>query len=171
MKSNRKEKFIELYTPHHDAFERFCRARVYGEMEHSDLINETLLVTFEKLDSIRNEEAFFSFICRTALNILSKKHRRQKFIGKDDRKVVTTLDFDSTPDEKADVQFLYQAISELNELEQNAILLFEIAGFSIKEIAKIEASSESAIKQRLRRGREKLRKILTLDLTSKKQQL
>lgn len=171
MKSSRKEKFIELYTPHHESFERFCRARVYGEMEHSDLMNETLIVAFEKIDQLRNEKAFFSFLCRTALNILSNKHRRQKFVGKDKQKVESTIDFDTMPDEKADVQFLYKAISQLNDSEQNAILLFEIAGFSIKEIAKIETSSESAIKQRLRRGREKLREILTVDLTSKKQQL
>lgn len=171
MKSNKKEKFIEVYSQHHESFERFCRARVYGEMEHSDLMNETLLVAFEKFESIRNKQAFFSFLCRTALNILSKKHRRQKFVGKDEQKVQSTIDFDSMPDEKADVQFLYQAISQLHEMEKNAILLFEIAGFSIKEIAKIESSSESAVKQRLKRGREKLREILTLDLTTKKQQL
>ena len=52
----KQEKFLQLYEPIHDRFERFCRARVYGkscEMEYSDLINETLLVAFEKTDTLK----------------------------------------------------------------------------------------------------------------------
>ncbi|PIZ05301.1 MAG: RNA polymerase subunit sigma-24, partial [Flavobacteriales bacterium CG_4_10_14_0_8_um_filter_32_5] len=43
------------------------------------------------------------------------------------------------------------------------IVLFEITGFSIKEIMEIQNSSESAVKQRLKRGREKLVELLTFE--------
>lgn len=54
--------FLKLYEPVHDRFERFCRARVYGEMEYTDLMNETLLLAFEKINSLKSEQAFFSFL-------------------------------------------------------------------------------------------------------------
>lgn len=45
---------------------------------------------------------------------------------------------------------------------KESIVLFEITGFSIKEIVEIQDDSVSSVKQRLRRGRERLEKILTL---------
>ena len=45
---------------------------------------------------------------------------------------------------------------------KESIVLFEITGFSIKEIVKIQDNSVSSVKQRLRRGRERLKQILTL---------
>ncbi|MFN7326423.1 MAG: RNA polymerase sigma factor, partial [Chitinophagales bacterium] len=55
-----------------------------------------------------------------------------------------------------DREWLYKALSRLPEQQREAILLFEISGFSIKEIAVLQESSESAIKQRLSRGRQQL---------------
>jgi RNA polymerase sigma factor (sigma-70 family) len=59
------------------------------------------------------------------------------------------------------VHFLHVALAQLVEEQREAIILFEIAGFSIKEIVEIQAVSQSAVKQRLKRGREKLVEILT----------
>jgi RNA polymerase sigma-70 factor (ECF subfamily) len=53
------------------------------------------------------------------------------------------------------------------EEQREAIILFEIAGFSIKEIVVIQNASESAVKQRLKRGREKLVEILTYESSLK----
>ena len=44
MIKERQKRFLALYEPNHDRFERFCRARVYGRMEYQDLINESLLI-------------------------------------------------------------------------------------------------------------------------------
>ena len=63
MIKRKQKKFLKYYEPIHDRFERFCRALVYGEMEGSDLMNETLLVAFEKFDKVNSEESFFSFLC------------------------------------------------------------------------------------------------------------
>ena len=48
-----QEKFLTLYKPIHDRFERFCRARVFGNMEYQDLMNETLLVAFKKFNTLK----------------------------------------------------------------------------------------------------------------------
>jgi RNA polymerase sigma-70 factor (ECF subfamily) len=65
------------------------------------------------------------------------------------------------------VHFLHVALAQLVDEQREAIILFEISGFSIKEIVEIQASSESAVKQRLKRGREKLVEILTYESTLK----
>jgi len=58
---------------------------------------------------------------------------------------------------------LHRALALLPEAQREALILFEISGFSIKEVAGLQAASISAVKQRLKRGREKLTEILTFE--------
>jgi RNA polymerase sigma-70 factor (ECF subfamily) len=51
---------------------------------------------------------------------------------------------------------LYKCLKELDQVTSECIILFEISGFSIKEIMGIQNSSEAAVKQRLSRGRKQL---------------
>ena len=62
MNSSKQEKFLNLYQPVHDRFEKFCRARAYSEMPYEDLINESLLVAYDKLENLLNETSFLSFL-------------------------------------------------------------------------------------------------------------
>jgi RNA polymerase sigma factor (sigma-70 family) len=61
----------------------------------------------------------------------------------------------------ADTHFLHLALSQLPVAQKECVILFEISGFKIKEIAEIQSVSEDAVKQRLKRGRERLQEILT----------
>jgi RNA polymerase sigma-70 factor (ECF subfamily) len=58
----KQEEFLSLYKPVHERFERFCRARVYGKMDFHDLINETLLVAYEKMERLKSKDAFIYFL-------------------------------------------------------------------------------------------------------------
>lgn len=153
-----------MYEPVHEQFERFCRARVYGNMEYKDLMNDTLLVAFEKLDSLRSEDAFLSFLCGISVRILSNNHQKKKEQLPESNAVFNSA-FAHASD--PDVHFLYQALAMLNEDQRESLILFEISGFSIREIAGIQNVSEDAVKQRLKRGRDKLKQILTFESSHK----
>lgn len=161
MNKKKQEEFIALYEPVHEQFERFCRARVYGDMEHGDLINETLLASFDKFETIRNKQAFLSFLFSVAIRILAKNHRKKRTSELHESQWESIMDQSIPPDISADVHYLYSALGMLSEDQREAIILFEITGFSIKEISAIQEASESAVKLRLKRGREKLRELLT----------
>jgi len=51
---------------------------------------------------------------------------------------------------------LYEQLNKLDNITRECIILFEISGFSIKEIMTILNLGESAVKQRLSRGRKQL---------------
>ena len=55
-----------------------------------------------------------------------------------------------------EIQHLYQQLDKLDTETRDCIILFEISGFSIKEIMTIQNAGESAVKQRLSRGRKQL---------------
>jgi RNA polymerase sigma-70 factor (ECF subfamily) len=59
-------------------------------------------------------------------------------------------------EEQFEIHDLYACLKELDQMTSECIILFEISGFSIKEIMGIQNSSEAAVKQRLSRGRKQL---------------
>lgn len=162
MKLSKQDQFLHFYEPVHDQFERFCRARVYGFMDYRDLMNETLLKAFEKLEELNNQDAFFSFLCGISVRILSNQNRKiQESSYSSGSKY--HVDANAKTELDAELYFLYEALSRLKSDQRECIVLFEIAGFSIKEIAEMQNAGESAIKQRLKRGREKLAGIMTYE--------
>jgi RNA polymerase sigma-70 factor (ECF subfamily) len=168
MDKSRQDSFLKLYEPVHDRFERFCRARVFGRGDYRDLMNDTLLVAFQKFETLQSEKAFLSFLFSCAVNILGNQIQKKKELA-----FQRDNDFHQLKDEKAnaqsdaDVYFLHQALSQIPYKISECLILFEISGFSIREIAEIEKTSENAVKQRLKRGREKLKAILVYESSNK----
>lgn len=162
-KSTRHIRFLALYEPVHSRFERFCRARCYGEMEPEDLINETLLLAYEKLDNLRADAAFLSFLFGISVRILANDKRKMRPESSEKIGEFGPFSTAQSPEQAADVHYLHQALAELPLEQREALILFEISGFSVKEVAEIQEVSEDAIKQRLRRGRQGLREILNYE--------
>lgn len=157
MSTQKQKEFLKLYKPIHHNFERFCRARAYGEMEYRDLINDTLLVAYQKFNMLDSEKAFLSFLFSISIRILANNRKKNHEVtGLEGREKVS----DENNESKADIYLLYEALSKLPIDQKECIILFEISGFSIKEIAALSEASESAIKKRLTRGREGLKQLL-----------
>lgn len=166
MQQSRQHQFLALYDPVHERFERFCRARVYGKMEFRDVMHETLLIAYEKIDTLKAPEAFLSFLIGISVRIVSNHNRKkQEAFLHDETRVFSIPDNGPLTSDEADIHFLYEAMSLLPAEQQESLILFEISGFSIKEIAEMHQVTESAVKQRLKRGREKLTAILTHEST------
>lgn len=161
MNSKKQKHFLKLYQPVHARFEKFCRARAFGDFPYEDLVNESLLIAFKKMDEIKNEKAFLSYLIGISTRILANSKRKKKSINVDEPSIFTQYpDPNNFIEKQFEIELLYQSLAKLPELQQEAIILFEITGFSIKEIMKIQDSGESAVKQRLSRGRKELAKII-----------
>jgi len=168
MTSKKQKHFLKLYQPVHARFEKFCRARAFGDMPYKDLINDSLLIAFKKMETIKNEKAFLSFLIGISTRILANSKRKMKAINVNEPAI-----FNQHPDpnnfieKQFEIELLYQSLAKLPELQKEAIILFEITGFSIKEIMEIQKSGESAVKQRLARGRKELAKIIKFQVEFK----
>jgi RNA polymerase sigma-70 factor (ECF subfamily) len=157
----KQEQFLARYEPVHERFERFCRARVYGNLDYRDLMNDTLLLAYNKIDDLKSNDAFIYFLFGIAIRILSNNNRKKREERiYDDQITKGIVSSETSPETEMDIHFLYLALQQLPEQQRECIILFEISGFSIKEIAQTQQAGESAVKQRLKRGREKLIEIL-----------
>jgi RNA polymerase sigma-70 factor (ECF subfamily) len=162
MSNEKKERFMRLYEPVHERFERFCKARVYGEMDYKDLMHDTVVIAFEKFNPTVESASFLSFLFGIAIRILSNNKKRASRRSEHIRSL-HTRDFTDNPNGQQDeIAHLYQALNTLPDIQKETIILFEIVGYSIKEISELQSSTEGAIKQRLHRGRNELKRILSL---------
>lgn len=164
MSEERKKIFMELYTPNHNRFERFCKARVYGEMDYKDLMHDTVVIAFQKFDASSESAGFLSFLFGIAIRVLANnKRRKDKDAIHQDLIKRGDVFYDHNV-QKEEIEQLYSALNELPEIQKESIILFEIVGYSIKEIAALHQVSENVVKQRLFRGRNQLKVILTRQL-------
>lgn len=154
---------MALYNPVHGRFERFCRARVYGDMLYQDLMHDTILVAYEKFESLKSKEAFLHFLFGIAIRILANANRKQKPDNLKEHKsaVLQIADESNRADKNLELEMLYEALAKLPDEQREAIILFEISGFSIAEIADLQRAGVSAVKQRLARGRKQLLELLS----------
>lgn len=168
----KQQTFMALYEPVHTRFARFCQARAGNPADSKELISETVLRVYENLHQLRDHKAFLGFLFGTATNILKSKERRRKFWGIFQAHDATEKYADKqNPETATDVKLLYEALQQLPEEQREAIILFEISGFSLKEVQEIQKVSLSAVKSRIVRGKRKLARLLrdqeTQDLLNK----
>lgn len=151
---------MQLYEPVHARLSRFVQTIVWNREEVKDVIGETVLIAFEKFDSITDPDKFLYFLFGVATNVVRKKNRRKKFWGIFSAEHSEQVADEQLADERLLQKELYEALKKLNDKQREAIVLFEISGFSIKEIALLQHLSESGVKSNLKRGREKLSQLL-----------
>ncbi|HMI30151.1 MAG TPA: RNA polymerase sigma factor [Candidatus Limnocylindrales bacterium] len=138
---------------------RLCRSNDDGD----DLYQEAVLRAFEKLNGLREESRFRSWFFATLLSrhrsrVRSKRvsvpleeafNRGNEPVGEDGT---------SWEDERQRAQRAVRALAGLKPVQREAVVLHEIEGFSVEEIAEMQGVTLSAVKSRLTRGREKLRR-------------
>jgi RNA polymerase sigma-70 factor (ECF subfamily) len=158
MEFTKQERFMQLYEPVHERFERYCKTRTYGEFHFKDIMQDTLVVAFEKFDELQSKDAFLHFLFGTAIRILAnhRKKKRPEYVDQLNAKYEHVHKENTLIEKQFEINDLYTCLKELDQVTSECIILFEISGFSIKEIMGIQNSSEAAVKQRLSRGRKQL---------------
>ncbi len=161
MNKEKQEIFLELLSEVNDSLFMYALALEKSKANAEDLVQDTIIATYEKFEEFRNYASFKGYIFKVLRSKFRQKYRRSWLFGKyeeyAEKKMISN---DYIPDLPLEIETLYKALNELPEKQKEALVLFEISGFSIEEICNIQNSSLSAVKSRLKRAREKLRVII-----------
>jgi len=164
MKNETHQEFLNWYQPIHTPFVRYCSSKAIGWMETQDLVQAAILATLQGFPRIKDKHKLLGYMIGIVKNILHKHHRQAKFRGTWDERVLEKLESRTTdPIMALDLQYLLKTVKQLPPVQEEAIELFELSGFSIKEIAEIQGVSTGAVKTRISRGRKKLKSLLQDD--------
>lgn len=160
------DSFLALLRPHYDDALRYCRGiGATGSLaDTEDAFQSALLRAFENVDRLREPERFRPWLFQIVTREVRRSQRRRWW------RDVSPLPSDDGPPplglvvacETGDALDVLAALSRLGDQERQALLLFEIGGFSVDEIREIQRDrSPSAVKSRLSRARARLRALLT----------
>lgn len=160
--SGKQKAFTEAYKPLHDRLVRFVQSIVYNKEEVKDIVGETVLKTYEGFETIRHQEALLSFMFTVASRLVYKAQdsKRQFAYVADSEYSDQIIDNNPDPQTRIEIKELYEAVAQLPMKQREAIVMFEISGLSLNEIQQIQGDSLSAVKSRIARARESLKKIL-----------
>jgi RNA polymerase sigma-70 factor (ECF subfamily) len=159
--AGRSERFMRLLLPCYKRLEDFAFAMSRDPEEARDLVAETVLLAFESFDRLKDDQAFLGYLFTIASREFRRRRRRRRWFGAFDESAAERIVYPgSPPDIAADVVLLYRALAKLSEQQREAIVLFEISGFSMKEIQEIQGGSLSGVKVRIHRARGRLAELL-----------
>ncbi|CAN5484330.1 RNA polymerase sigma-70 factor [soil metagenome] len=158
---DRQMRFMQAYSPLHDRLVRFVQSILYDREEARDIISETLLAAYEQFDQVRNPDTFLYYLFTIAKRkIIKREKRQQKRVSLDEHTLEISDDSANHAMQLLQHKELYRALAKMDFKYSEPLVLFEISGFSIREISELLSISESGVKSRLVRARIMLSALL-----------
>lgn len=146
--------FETIYKIHWQKVFRLCMGYVNDTDKAKDLAQETFIKVWQQLPKFRNESSIGTWIFRIASNACLRQIQKDNKMPKSELPIDIKDEILNTNIEK-DIQFLYQCISELQEVER-IIISLELEDMNQKEIAQIVGLSEGNVRVKIHRIKEKL---------------
>lgn len=147
-----------------------------NQNDASDVVQEVFLKVFRSVGSFREQSSLRTWIYRIAVN---EAHNHRRWFARHGSREVT-VEEDSEMDslksaadpgrspfeqalERENRTLIEQALDRINQVFRTAVILRDIENLSYEEIADILQVSLGTVKSRILRGRDALRRELTLE--------
>jgi len=157
-------RLIRLLTPIHEQAVATARRLSRSLHDGDDLYQEAVVRAYQKLNGLRDESRFRSWFFATLLSRHRSRVRRPRrewvsiedTLGRPEEPV--GQDGTMWAEERRRSERAARALAGLAPVQREAVVLHDIDGFSVEEVASMQDVTPSAVKSRLARGREKLRR-------------
>ncbi|MEJ5106864.1 RNA polymerase sigma factor [Chryseobacterium sp. MYb328] len=145
--------FEDIYETYWQKIFRLCMGYVNDPDLAQDLAQETFIIVWQQLPKFRNESGIGTWIFRIASNNCLRQIEKEKRFSKTDLPI--NLEEKRQESMEPQIMLLYQFISELPETDR-IIISLELEELKQVEIAQITGLSESNIRVKIHRIKEKL---------------
>ncbi|MCC0656598.1 MULTISPECIES: RNA polymerase sigma factor [unclassified Clostridioides] len=147
-----KTTFINNILESEQTLYRISKSILGNDQDCEDAVNNAILKAYEKLDSLKEQQYFKTWLIRIVINECNSLRRKQ----------FNLLPFEEIlknkkVEEDDDYSDLYIAIQGLSKKIKIPIVLYYIEGYSIDEIKEILDIPQGTVKSRLSRGRKLLK--------------
>ena len=156
------ERFWKLLQPFHPMAAAFCRKLAGDRDEGDDIYQEGLLAALRAFGGLKSEDAFRPWLFRILIN--TSKSRRRSF--RRQRRAALTPDIlESVPGEnprgRLDARHLLnRALACLRPDDRALVILHELQGWPLADLARMFKIPEGSVKNRLFRSKKKMRREL-----------
>lgn len=154
IKSGDKDLFVEIIDENLSAMYRVAKGILKSEDDIEDSIQNTILIAFEKLHTLKKHEYFKTWLIRILINECNKIFNSNKRISSYDE-----VEEEVVHDDYKNLD-LSKAIETLSSEFKITTVLYYYEDMSIKDIGKVLGVAEGTVKSRLSRAREQLYEIM-----------
>ncbi len=158
---SRKAQF-ELYRLYSQSMYNVCLRMVNNRTDAEDILQQSFLDVFSKLQSFRFESSAGAWIKRIVVNncINFLKKRRMVLESLDEKSFQMNGDEPELEEDGMNVRAIDKALKELPEGFRVVFSLYMIEGYDHKEIGEILNISEATSKSQYSRARKRLKELL-----------
>ncbi len=157
--------WAQLVDATHREVYTLCLRILNDPNDAAEATQDAYLKAWRGLKGFRGESQFTTWLYRVASNAAISKHRtrarrRVHEVGAEDELLAGMASpgsVETTAEVHADVRAVETALRDLPDHYRSAVVLRDVYGLSIEEIAKELSISETAAKVRVHRGRKKLK--------------
>lgn len=153
--------YTSFILPYAAVIIKICRAYTNTQEDFEDYYQEVCLQIWRSNDKFRKESEWSTWVYRISLNVcltlLKKRKNNIQHFASDYLPEEATVDSHAFADEN--LNLLYDAIRQLSEVDRGVILLY-LEEKSYQEIADIMGTNPNNIGVRIKRIKERLKKIL-----------
>ena len=155
-------RFERLYDRHHAHVTAYCRRRVSADRVE-DLVAETFLVAWRRIDDVPDGEAGLPWLYRVAYRSVGRHWRSTSRRRRLDNKLAALPDPPTlTPEDAAvhgeQTRRVLEAAARLNDRDAEILRLLSWEHLSRAEIAEVLEIAPNAVNQRVHRARTNLTK-------------
>lgn len=140
---------------------KMCRAYTNSQEDFEDYYQEVCLQIWRSSDNFQKDSEWSTWIYRISLNVcltlLKKKKNNTQHFASDYLSPEFVLESNAFEDES--LNQLYDAVRQLSEIDRGVIMLY-LEEKSYQEIAEIIGTNPNNIGVRIKRIKERLKKIL-----------
>lgn len=149
-KSRDAEAFILLMEQNRQSMLKTAKAFLSNEEDVADVIQDTILTCYEKLDTLKQPEFFKTWLIRILINKCKDCLRKNRELHIPEEYTVPG----HTQSLSSNYEFR-ELLASLDEKYRSILVLYYSEGFNIREIAQLLELNEHTVKSRLARARKK----------------
>ena len=162
VETQRNAYFEELYERYSDKVFRKCLSFVKDRAKAEDFTHDIFIKLIVKIGSFKETSRFSTWLFSITYNFCMDQLRSNKKAPEteldEDMDLANEYEADELEEVEMEAVRLRQALDKIAPDERTIVLMKYQDDFSIKEIADVFNITESAVKMRLKRTREKLKK-------------
>ncbi|MBR1741017.1 MAG: sigma-70 family RNA polymerase sigma factor, partial [Lachnospiraceae bacterium] len=141
--------FVALIGACKQSMYKVAKAILWSEEDVADAIQDTILIVWDCIGTLKKEEYFKTWLIRILINESNRIYRQRQ----------SCLSDESIP-EAISMEHGYQTVEwnifleTIDEKYRLVLLLHYVEGFKVREIAELLGLSQSNVKKRLSEGRK-----------------
>ena len=153
----------ELFKLYAEAMYNICRRIMGNEDDAKDVLQDSFVHAFTKINTLRNIDTFSAWIKRIVINHCINALKKKDILTgeiEQEREFPEAETFEDHREDKIEAQKVLKAIDKISEGCKTVLNLYLFEGYDHNEIAEILSISVSASKSQYSKAKAKVRKLV-----------